>query len=126
MKVVAEVTVGDEVTEVRIAPVSMIAYEEEHGIALVEASRSDKLRWFYWITWHTLTAWHGEERSFDEWLVTVDDVEDITSRGKAQAGADPTGAAPAPGSADSPGSSSGPGSEAPKRSSRSRTTSKTQ
>lgn len=60
--------------EVRVIPSARRAFETEHDCGLWDAMGGSRSDWADFLVWKTLQLRHGETRSLDEWLLTVDEL----------------------------------------------------
>lgn len=74
MKILVEVDYADGRKEtVNVGPVSQVAFEREHGCGIGVVATAQKISHVYWMAWHASTRGVG---SFDEWLETVEGIDE--------------------------------------------------
>lgn len=76
MRLTFAVTYADGSTAEAIASVAdQVAFEREFSKSLVELASAPRVSDMCWLAWHGLRRANGSTPQFDEWLLTVDNVE---------------------------------------------------
>ncbi len=76
MRLTFAVTYADGSTAEAVASVAdQVAFEREFSKSLVELASAPRVADMCWLAWHGLRRANGSTPEFDEWLLTVDNVE---------------------------------------------------
>lgn len=60
--------VGGREVVVRVGPKSLVAFERQYQVSMLDYNRVRTLEQTYWPVWHALCEAGEEEREFDDWL----------------------------------------------------------
>jgi len=66
---------GERAEGIRVIPSAVRALEAEHGCRFGELAKFDREDWMWTAVHIFLTLRRGEERDFDEWLDSVDQIQ---------------------------------------------------
>jgi len=59
---------------VRVGPKSLVAFERQYSVSILDYNRKRTLEQTYWPVWHALREVGKEDREFDDWLGDMDKV----------------------------------------------------